>query len=231
MARNAGSAAAPPRRKAQQPRGGRPAQLSRERILDVARQIPARELSMPVVARHLGVSATALYRHFESRDSLFVALGAQLAQKFDLRPPDPAGWREWLIDTGVALFRFLDDNPAILVAPSWAHIAGMGQRMLESAHATLEGAGFDAETSAEIWGVVSGQAYLGARLLNDARAPIDPAALRVVKEAWQRDTEAGIPGWLAVAEARANTDPHQLLARSLRWLVHNLPAPGQGEEF
>lgn len=201
-------------------RGGRPALLSRELILDVARHIPARELTMPVVARRLNVSAPALYRHFESRSALLAALGAQLAESFELHPADPARWREWLLDTSEALFRFLIDNPVILAAPDWAYISGMTERLLEAAYATLEGAGFEAVDAMEIWGVVSGHAYLGARLLHDA-----PAA----NAATAAGTDPGetIPRWLAITQLRATVDPQQQMIHSLRWLVSMLPEPGQ----
>lgn len=202
-------------------RGGRPALLSRELILDAARQIPARELTMPVVARRLNVSAAALYRHFESRDALLAALGAQLADAFELRPADPARWRDWLLDTNVALFRFLIDNPVILAAPDWAYVSGMAQRLLEAAYATLEGAGFEPVDTMEIWGVVSGHAYLGARLIYEA-----PAADESIASG--DDPADTIPRWLAITRLRAAVDPQQQLIDSLRWLVSMLPEPGQG---
>lgn len=223
MARKSGTPAA--LAKKHQTKGGRPAVLSQERILDIARQIPARDLSMPTLARQLGVSATALYRHFESRDVLLAALEGRLAEEFEFRPADPAHWREWLVDAAMALYRFLVDNPVILVAPSWVHFASTGSRLLEAAHATLEGAGFDESSAAEAWGVVSGHAYLSARLLHDASAPIDPAALRVLKAAL-RDSDANEgPSWQAVVKRRGSIPPTELLAQSLRWLTSVLPEP------
>lgn len=199
-------------------RGGRPALLSRERILDVARHIPARELTMPVVARRLDVSAAALYRHFESRDALLAALGLELAEGFELRAADPAAWREWLLHASEALFRFLIDNPVILAAPDWVYVDGMGKRLLETAYATLEGAGFDTVTAVETWGVVAGHAYLGARLLHDVPAPDDATARRLA-------ADHNAHRWLALADARGTTDQRELLVHSLRWLVSILPAP------
>jgi AcrR family transcriptional regulator len=198
-------------------RGGRPAVLSRTRILEIARQIPARELTMPIVARRLDVSAAALYRHFESRDALLTALGAELASAFEVRAADAANWRGWLLDTSTALFRFLVDNPVILAASDWAHVDHMGRRLLDAVFATLEGAGFDTVSAIEVWGMVSGHAYLGARLLHDA----PPARMPATSDA--RDAHA--QRWQALADARGTSDPHELLEHSLRWIVANLPEP------
>lgn len=175
---------------------------------------------MPIVAKRLDVSAAALYRHFESRDALLAALGAQLAGSFELHPADPADWRNWLLETCESLFRFLVDNPVILAVPDWAYVESMGGRLLEAAYATLEGAGFDTVTAIETWGVVSGHAYLGARLLHDVPAQNNPAILRGA-------TDDNTQRWLAFAKARGTTDQHQLLVHSLRWLVSILPEPGQ----
>ncbi|HKY91551.1 MAG TPA: helix-turn-helix domain-containing protein [Nevskiaceae bacterium] len=199
-------------------RVGRPPQISRERILDVARQIPARELTMHAVARRLGVSTPALYRHFESRDELLVALGARLSVKFALRPPDPKNWRAWLLDTGVDFYRFLVDNPVILSTSGWSHAAGMGEALLQAVHETLEGAGFGIVDATEIWALVGGQVYLRARLLHEAPAYGDPAILRSAAERLDLRSRAYVA-------ARGTADPNELLVHSLRWLVSTLPDP------
>lgn len=206
-------------------RGGRPAILSRERILDVARQIPARELTMPMVARRLDVSAAALYRHFDSRDALLAALGAELAASFQWPAANAAAWREWLLDTTTALFRFFLDNPVILAVPDWTLVAGMAPRLLDAAHDTLEGAGFDSVNAVQIWGVVSGHAYLGARLLHDAPAQNDAAAVRAARDAIRSGAGGTSPRWLAAVESAASSDPREQLVQSLRWLVAILPEP------
>ncbi|WP_206675451.1 TetR family transcriptional regulator [Solimonas terrae] len=208
-------------------RGGRPAVLSRERILDVARQIPARELTMPIVARRLDVSAAALYRHFDSRDALLAALGARLAETFEVRAADPAHWREWLLETNIALFRFLVDNPVILAVPDWSYVESMGNRLLDAAYSTLENAGFDTVAAIETWGVVSGHAYLGARLLHDAPAQKDAVAPRAAIAAQREDATGERARLLAFTRARGTSDSHELLVHSLRWLVSILPEPAR----
>lgn len=206
-------------------RGGRPALISRERILDAARQIPARELTMPAVALRLGVSAPALYRHFDSRDALLAALGAELSAEFKLIPANPQRWREWLMDTTLALYDFLADNPVILAVSGWAHVAGMAQPMLEAAFDTLEGAGFSTVEATEIWGQVSGQAYLRARLLHDAPAYGDPEVLQAASRSAGSLGGNNAARWQAYIDARGTTDPRELFVHSLRWLLSALPEP------
>lgn len=208
-------------------RGGRPPLISRERILEVARQIPARELTMPAVALRLGVSAPALYRHFESRDALLGALGSLLSEEFAIRPADPHRWREWLLDTAVDFYVFLAANPVILTVSGWSHVDRMGQPLLDAAYATLEGAGFDIVEATEIWGLVAGNAYLRARLLHDA--PADPEALRRAQTRIDSRHDGNARRWQDFVDARGTTDPRELLVHSVRWLVSTLPEPAAGK--
>lgn len=76
------------------------AQLNRERILDVARQVfAARGLDVPMaaIARRAGVGVATLYRRFPTREALIIAVfGDQLTQCVSvvddaLADPDP--WR------------------------------------------------------------------------------------------------------------------------------------------
>jgi AcrR family transcriptional regulator len=59
---------------------------TRERVLSSARQIylseGLRSLSMRKVAAEVGVSATAIYRHFENKEAMLISLVAQGSQLF-----------------------------------------------------------------------------------------------------------------------------------------------------
>lgn len=80
---------------------GRPAQLSRERILETTlallQTVPASELTMQRLAKELGTTPTALYGYFGSQRELFHAAGEQVLGGVDLSPVQAAAdWRDAL---------------------------------------------------------------------------------------------------------------------------------------
>lgn len=102
---------------------GRPPTLSRERVLSAAIALsaadPMRMISVSLVARHLGVSATAIYKYFGNRDGLLQAMSARLMEDFHLAPAADAdafarieGWFRAMR----ALFR---RNPQLINLLSW----------------------------------------------------------------------------------------------------------------
>jgi AcrR family transcriptional regulator len=71
--------------------------ISREAVLEAARQLPASGMTMTAIAAELGVTAGALYRYFPDRSSVLEALATE--RQALLEPPDPdLGWREWLAE-------------------------------------------------------------------------------------------------------------------------------------
>ncbi len=96
----------------------------RRALLEAAARAPDIEnISLREVAAGLGVSAAAVYRHFDSREALLAELAvvgiAQLQQRFaiafDLRAP-AADAREAIArlhQLGVAYLRFADEQPAM----------------------------------------------------------------------------------------------------------------------
>lgn len=74
----------------------------------------AGELSLRALARELGVSANAVYRHFESKEALLSALAAEGFRRFaqsqaEARHDAAAGE----VATGLAYIRFAQLNPAL----------------------------------------------------------------------------------------------------------------------
>jgi AcrR family transcriptional regulator len=91
---------------------------------DVARAALAEglsNLSMPTVARRLGVSHSTLYRYVHDRDDLLLAALDLALREFDW-PDADLGWREAMISFADALWRFLERHPgmaeAALMVPS-----------------------------------------------------------------------------------------------------------------
>ncbi len=143
--------------------GGRPARISRQDIVAEARKIPAKDLSLSLIARRLGVKTPSLYNHFESREALLIALSAQLATELKAREPDPAHWRKWMAATAGDLYRFYSANPIVLEMESSLLIANSVAPIMEAAMETLQGAGFRPVDSLLVWSTVVGIAVLEAK--------------------------------------------------------------------
>lgn len=85
--------------------------------LELLRSREAESVSLREVAREVGVSATAVYRHFPDKEALLDALageGLGLLAAAQHAAADAAGGGEaGFIATGVAYVRFALDNPAL----------------------------------------------------------------------------------------------------------------------
>lgn len=77
----------------------------------------AEHLSLRGIARNVGVSATAVYRHFPDKHALLAALahegGAQLVQRQLTAQEAAGGGRQGFDATGRAYVRFALENPAL----------------------------------------------------------------------------------------------------------------------
>jgi AcrR family transcriptional regulator len=81
--------AKPPRRKR-----GRPANISRDGIIEAALAIGFHGISMHAIARRLGVAVSALYRHVESKDELLLLCTDIVSQK--IIPQETDSWQDHL---------------------------------------------------------------------------------------------------------------------------------------
>jgi AcrR family transcriptional regulator len=73
------------------------------------------QLSMPTVARRLGVGHSTLYRYVHDRDDLLLA-ALELAMREFTWPPADQGWRELLTSFASALWQFFGLHPGIAEA-------------------------------------------------------------------------------------------------------------------
>lgn len=101
----------------------------------------AGELSLRALARELGVSANAVYRHFESKEALLSALAAEGFRRFarsqaDARNDTVSGE----VATGLAYVRFAQLNPALfrLMFGGFVH-AGQGGELQGAATEAFAG--------------------------------------------------------------------------------------------
>jgi AcrR family transcriptional regulator len=82
---------------------GRPRRIDRKKILEAAAQMSADELSMPDLARRMGVSVAALYRYVGGRDQVLELLGRHAMATLELPAQDHAHWAEWMMGYARAL--------------------------------------------------------------------------------------------------------------------------------
>ncbi|PSW22096.1 TetR/AcrR family transcriptional regulator [Photobacterium sanctipauli] len=73
---------------------GRPAQISKEEIIECALKIGLQTVSMHSLGKQLGVSATALYRHVSSKDELIILCCDYVMEKVAL--PKETEWDQYL---------------------------------------------------------------------------------------------------------------------------------------
>jgi len=194
-------------------RVGRPARLSREMVLVAAEGVVASEgaeaLTMRRVARELGCSTMALYRHVRDRDELLVLLLDRAAGKLP-RPRLPRDPRRRLL----ALFRFLyeglDRSPWVvpvlikgdLMAPSvlW---------LIEEILAAFVAAGMTPEQAADayltVWRFTVGELVIAhATAAQTATLDRRPRQLELLAgvDASRLPTLAALAGYWPKARAR-----------------------------
>ncbi|HEX6358845.1 TetR family transcriptional regulator [Actinophytocola sp.] len=93
-------------------RPGRPPSLTRDDVARAALEEGVSQLSMPTVARRLGVGHSTLYRYVHDRDDLLLA-ALDLAMREFPWPAAEQGWRELLTSFADAMWRFLEQHPGL----------------------------------------------------------------------------------------------------------------------
>ncbi|MEM7271827.1 MAG: TetR family transcriptional regulator [Actinomycetota bacterium] len=88
------------------------AALTRQRIAEAAVASGFRELSMSGVARELGVTHAALYRHVRDRDDLGYAAAEVVAQRLAW-PPTDTDWETHVRDVCRLVRRTFDTHPGL----------------------------------------------------------------------------------------------------------------------
>ncbi|MGW4475935.1 TetR family transcriptional regulator [Nonomuraea sp. NPDC004354] len=99
-----------------QSRGGRPAVLSREKIIAAALAVIDADgletLSMRKVGERLGVEAMSLYRHVPNKAAMLAAVVDHLAAQAAVRLPAATAWTDALLDFGHHYRQVLLAHPA-----------------------------------------------------------------------------------------------------------------------
>jgi AcrR family transcriptional regulator len=162
------------------------------------------QLSMPTVARRLGVGHSTLYRYVHDRDDLLLAAFDLALREFEW-PPADLGWRELLTSFADAVWRFLQRYPgmaeATQVVPGMpAKALGIAQEYV--ARLRAEGlSGRDAVIAVDLTADLTLAAEIGVRRMS--RVFDTPRGRRSLRELYETPlVPAGGPapferrGWL-----------------------------------
>lgn len=134
---------------------GRPAKLTIEKIVDCALEMGLGQVSMHQVAKALGVSTTALYRHVANKDEL-IALCTDLVSQ-DVMTPRTEDWKAFLYELSRAYRQAALARPGSVefmryVGMQTPHAIGV----FDHALGILRKAGFDREAAfMAVAGVIS----------------------------------------------------------------------------
>ena len=204
---------------------GRPPSISREQILEAAHSLPSHELTMPAVAKILGVKTPALYHHFKNRNDLLRTMGEELIQGLDVSTGDPQQWRSWLLVKARDSVAFYVDNPVLMELDNAARSLAFGMQLTESVLETLEGAGFTAMESFYIWNLVSYHISTEARIQIEMLKPGYEDQLAVFEKTLE-SYRLKTPRTCKLFDELGWERPIEHFEVSLRWIIEKIPEPG-----
>lgn len=129
---------------------GRPPAITREQIVDAARQIGLDDLRMATVAQTLNVRPGALYHHVRDREELLHLVAWQVLEETahdDWIPRESDDWRVWLRGYAHALRAAMTEHTAVLRYIRLTTTATAGRLdQVEALVGVLRRAGFDLDT-------------------------------------------------------------------------------------
>jgi TetR/AcrR family transcriptional regulator, tetracycline repressor protein len=162
-----------------QPRArGRPARITRERILSAAREIAPEALTMQKVADELGVDPKALNYHVGDRDGLRQLVAVDVFESELRRVEMPAGgdWRDVVRAYVHALREAIIKLGVLALSIHLPGAQGLGALgPVESVLEALVGAGLDIDDAGRALTLVTDMAYVAGRdALRSAENPVHP---------------------------------------------------------
>lgn len=132
------------------PRRGRPAQLSRDRIVDAALAVGLDTMTMAGLAAHLGVAKASLYRWVSGRAEVLGLVSDVVVERI-LPPALPADqdWRAWLVELAMRMQREFLAVPgyAARMAAPHEHHSDAHLRLEQTVVAALTAGGLDDRTA------------------------------------------------------------------------------------
>lgn len=187
-------------------RGGRPARISRQKILEAAAELPLDDVTMSAVAARLGVTHASLYKYFPSRAALVAAVLMDLGERIEVPDPATMPWQEWVVEAGL---RCRDHMAAHLGATGLLRSSGLDAALgtlMQSFVDVLAAAGFSSLATWDAWVMFRGCCLGGAM---DVRRIAAIVADPTLQDVWGEV--------LATFSERANPS-------TLRFLVEIAPA-------
>nr|VTO98554.1 Nucleoid occlusion factor SlmA [Mycobacterium riyadhense] len=213
--------------------GGRPPLIGVDDIVRVGRELGMRRLSVNAVAAQLGVSATALYRHVESRWELERLVGESLLAELELREDPQEDVERHLLSFGMQLWHFAIDHPGLAAYLQVLFPRGdAGMRLLVAEVEALSHHGYAADAAMVLSSAVATVAIsLAAR---DESNTIATGGDQANGFAAERDAVAGrlagnaqlSAAHIALPQLSSSEFVRLLLAASIRGLVGEIP-PGR----
>lgn len=180
---------------------------------EVAGQVSLDNLSMPLLAKHLGVGVTSIYWYFRKKDDLLNAMTDRALGQYDFATPfvEDHDWRHSLHSHAIKMRQTFRRNPIlcdlILIRGTFGREATQAAfQKLEKAVATLVEAGLSPEDAFDTYACISvhtqasvvlerlrdkSSGDVDARHANGARV-IDPATMPLIAELTQKGHRIGV---------------------------------------
>jgi TetR/AcrR family transcriptional regulator, tetracycline repressor protein len=131
------------------------ARLDQQKVLDAALVSADRDgvgaLAIRRVARELGVTPMALYRHVDGREGLVDALSEALFARLELPGSDQASWQDDLRALARSFRRLVQDHPAAVAIMASGGEGANERRVCDAMLAAFRRAGFDDETADRLY--------------------------------------------------------------------------------
>lgn len=129
--------------------------LSKDSIINAGLQYSQEHdvdsLSFRKLAQALDVSAMALYRHFENKEALLIAMLDRFIEQADVLPADGAslGWANWIEYVATRMFEALLDQPSWLPLLGQLPLQHSGLRVFNACLEQLENNGFSQQQAVD----------------------------------------------------------------------------------
>lgn len=143
-------------------RGSISAEEILEGALQVAQEVSIENLSMPQLAKHLGVGVTSIYWYFRRKDDLLDAMTDRALERFEFTVPtiSASNWRESLRNHALTMRQRFRADPIlcdlVLIRGQYGHRAMHNalQKLGQPIGALVE-AGLTMDQAAETYGAIS----------------------------------------------------------------------------
>ena len=197
---------------------GRPNVVNRERILDVARALGLRDLTMQAVAVELGVSTPALYHYFPNKKELLSALAGEYVAELPEPVDSGQGWRGWMVESSASSFEMLKRFPEAVQYMNATPPADAQLEMMDRGFEQLLRAGFSPENARSAMDLLTRFIFKAAHSRETTLANIEklrPDLLEAQSEEW-------LPSLRRVVHTTSDRDPMDVFKLELACLLDGI---------